>query len=51
MLLNIGEDLKEYAKVKSGPGDETKTSTKDTAKKPGEKKPSTLEDIEKAADL
>lgn len=51
MLLNIAEDLKEYAKVQSGPDDDLKATNKDRAKKPGEKKPSTMDEISKAADM
>ena len=45
MLLNIAEDLKEYAKVKVSPGGEKKAEPKK-----GEKKPKDLESIKEKAE-
>lgn len=47
MLMNMAEDLKEYAKVKVSPMDEAPQQTKQVA---GGKKPTELEDIKRQAD-
>jgi hypothetical protein len=49
MLMNIAEDLKEYAKIKVSPMQEGKEEEK-AEKGPGSKKPSNIEDIKKQAD-
>ena len=51
MLMNIAEDLKEYAKIKVSPMQEVKEEEKsEKAAAASSKKPSKIEDIKKQAD-
>ena len=50
MLMNIAEDLKEYAKIKVSPMQEAKEDETKPEKAAGSKKPSSIEDIKKQAD-
>ena len=50
MLMNIAEDLKEYAKIKVSPMQEAKEEEIKPEKAAGSKKPSSIEDIKKQAD-
>lgn len=50
MLMNIAEDLKEYAKIKVSPMQEAKEEETKPEKAAGSKKPSSIEDIKKQAD-
>ena len=52
MLMNIAEDLKEYAKIKVSPMQEPEGAekVKPVETKSGSKKPSSIEDIKKGAD-
>jgi hypothetical protein len=47
MLMNIAEDLKEYAKIKVSPMQEGKEEEIKPEKAAGSKKPSSIEDIKK----
>lgn len=50
MLMNIAEDLKEYAKIKVSPMQEAKEEESKPEKAAGSKKPSSIDDIKKQAD-
>lgn len=50
MLMNIAEDLKEYAKIKVSPMQEAKEEEKPEKAAASSKKPSKIEDIKKQAD-
>lgn len=50
MLMNIAEDLKEYAKVKVSPMQESKEEEIPKAEKGAGKKSGQMEDIKKQAD-
>jgi hypothetical protein len=50
MLMNIAEDLKEYAKIKVSPMQEVKEEEKPEKAAASSKKPSKIEDIKKQAD-